>query len=66
MIPPAAMPAELAPFAERWEIAAFPAGLDVYSAERRSADGSLRYIVGRDPAELAGKLAAAEAKDGQR
>jgi hypothetical protein len=59
------MPAELAPFAERWDIAAYPGGLDVYSAERREDDGSLRYIVGRDPAALAAKLAEAEAEAGQ-
>jgi hypothetical protein len=62
MITPAAMPAELAPFAKRWDLAAYPGGLDVYSAERREDDGSMRYIVARTPAELAAKLAEAEAE----
>jgi hypothetical protein len=57
---PTSMPTELAPYAGRWQIAAYPAGLDVYSAERRESGGALRYIVARTPAELAAKLAAAE------
>lgn len=57
---PAAVPAELEPYASRWQIAAYPGGLGVYSAERRERDGSLRYIVAVTPAELAAKLQAAE------
>lgn len=65
---PGAMPDELAPYAGRWQLVAFPGGLDVYSAERRNPDGSLRYLVGNDPATLAAKLAEAEAEaeDGQQ
>jgi hypothetical protein len=57
------VPAELEPYAGRWQIAAYPGGLDVYSAEQRPGDGrSMRYIVARTPAELAAKLAEAEAE----
>lgn len=56
---PAMIPAELEPYASRWQITAYPGGLGVYSAERR--EGSvLRYIVAPTPAELAAKLKTAE------
>jgi hypothetical protein len=42
-----------------WEIAAYPGGLDVWSAERREGK-ALRYIVARTAAELAAKLETAE------
>jgi hypothetical protein len=59
IIPPGEAPDELEPYAGRWELSAYPAGLAVYTAERR--EGSvLRYIVAPTPGELAGKLAAAE------
>jgi len=52
----------LLPFTGRWTIAARPAGLDVWTAERASEDRrSIRYIVARTAAELAEKLQAAEA-----
>ncbi len=51
----------LLPFTGRWEIAARPAGLDVWTAERASEDRrSIRFIVARSAAELAAKLQAAE------
>jgi hypothetical protein len=51
----------LLPFVGRWEIAARPAGLDVWTAERASEDRrSVRYIVACSAAELAAKLQAAE------
>jgi hypothetical protein len=51
----------LLPFSDRWEIAARPAGLPVWTAERSSVDGhSIRYIVARSAAELAAKLETAE------
>jgi hypothetical protein len=64
--PPAApAPAEgalLAPYAARWVLAARPAGLHIWTAERRSADGrSIHYVVATSPRELAGRLAAIEA-----
>jgi len=56
---PAMIPAELEPYAERWQLAAYPGGLDVWSAERREGR-TLRYIVARTAAELAAKLETAE------
>jgi hypothetical protein len=56
---PATTPAELEPYAGRWHIAAYPGGLDVWSAERREGK-ALRYIVARTAAELAAKLETAE------
>jgi len=51
----------LLPFRGRWEIAAHPGGLGIWSAEHRSTDGrSIRYIVAPTAAELAAKLQAAE------
>ena len=51
----------LLPFSDRWQIAARPAGLPVWTAERSSVDGhSIRYIVARSAAELAEKLRVAE------
>jgi hypothetical protein len=52
----------LAPFAERWAIAARPAGLHVWTADQTSDDGRhIRYIVAPTPGELAVKLENAEA-----
>ena len=43
-----------------WEIAAYPGGLDVWSAVHRSADGRhIRAIIARTAADLAEKLQAA-------
>jgi hypothetical protein len=54
----------LAPFSERWAIAARPAGLPVWTAEQVSEDGRhIRYIVAPTAAELAGKLQAAELEE---
>jgi hypothetical protein len=39
-----------------------PGGLDVWAAARRSGQ-QLRYVVGRTPGELAGKLVAIEAEE---
>jgi hypothetical protein len=51
----------LAPFSERWSIAARPAGLNVWTADQTSEDGRhIRYIVAPTAAELAAKLQAAE------
>jgi hypothetical protein len=60
IIPPSEVPAELEPYAGRWELSVYPAGLAVYTAEKRGPGGTLRYIVAPTPRELAGKLAAAE------
>jgi predicted component of type VI protein secretion system len=58
---PATVPPSLAPFADRWLIQHGASGLDVWTAERDSADGRhIRYIVGRTIKELADKLHAAE------
>lgn len=62
----AAEGALLEPYAGRWQLAARPAGLNVWTAERRESDGSLRYIVATSPRELAAKLAAAEAADAEQ
>ena len=53
-------PDELVPFSGRWQIAIFPAGLDIYTAERREGS-TVRYIVAPSVADLASKLAAIEA-----
>jgi hypothetical protein len=47
-------------FGECWAII-YDLALAVWSAERRSSDGSLRFIVDQNPAVLADKLSAAEA-----
>lgn len=59
IVPPGAVPAKLIPFSGRWTIAAYPGGLLCYTAEKREGT-ALRLIVAPSPAELAGKLAAAE------
>ncbi len=52
---------DLLRFSERWEITAYPGGLNVWTAEHRSEDGChIRYIVALNAAELAEKLQAAE------
>ena len=56
---PVMIPAELERYAGRWQIAAYPGGLDVWSAEHREGK-ALRYIVARTAAELAAKLETAE------
>jgi hypothetical protein len=58
-VTPAETPDELQPYASRWQLAAYPGGLDVWSAERREGK-ALRYIVARTAAELAAKLETAE------
>jgi hypothetical protein len=55
----------LLPFRGRWAIAARPAGLNVWTAERASEDRrSIRYIVAGSAAELAAKLAVADEEAG--
>ncbi len=52
----------LADFARRWDIVDHPGGLDVWAASRQSGR-QLRYVVGRTPGDLAGKLVAIEAEE---
>jgi hypothetical protein len=43
-----------------WQIDAWPAGLDIWSAMHRSEDGRhIRYIVAHSPGQLAARLAVA-------
>jgi hypothetical protein len=48
-------------FASRWKLAAKPAGLFVWTAERTEGT-SIRYVVDTSPLGLAEKLAAIEAE----
>jgi hypothetical protein len=48
-------------FASRWKLAAKPAGLFVWTAERTEGT-TIRYVVAPSPLELAEKLAAIEAQ----
>jgi hypothetical protein len=56
----------LEPYASRWQLAVRPAGLAVWTAERRERGGSIRYVVATSPRELAAKLADIEAEEARQ